>query len=253
MATGTPTRIPAPAFHADDLEQTSSYRTLSVLAIISLIFGLASPLCFGGPLLMAIPIVGVAVSILALRRIELNSSILAGRWLAVCGLILCVACATAAPSRDFVLRTIRTHQAKDFGERWITMLLNGQTEHAFRLTSDATHRPPPPEPGMPPQKPAYEVFTEQPTVKSLASAGANAEVRFDDTVECRLQSYWQVVARQKFAILPSSTPKSAASPSQPFEVVLMMQRAQLPGEARARWLVTNADTAQGSAGSSPPP
>ena len=44
MATGTSPTVTSPAFHANDPEQTTDYRTLSVLAIISLVFGLAAPL-----------------------------------------------------------------------------------------------------------------------------------------------------------------------------------------------------------------
>ena len=46
MATGTSRTVSAPVFHDNDAEQTTEYRTLSVLAILSLVIGLISALAF---------------------------------------------------------------------------------------------------------------------------------------------------------------------------------------------------------------
>ncbi len=168
MATGTTSTVSAPVFHTDDPEQASGYRTLSVLAIISLIFGLASPLSLGGPLLKAIPLFGIAVSLLALRRIAISGGVLAGRWAALAGLMLCVAFAVIPFSRDVVERSIRTHQAEEFGRRWIDLLASGKLEQAFHLTVDGTRPAPKPEPGAPPPKTTpYQDFLNQPIIKEL--------------------------------------------------------------------------------------
>jgi len=247
MATGTSSRIPTPAFHADDPEQAIEYRTLSVLAIISLIFGLASPLCFGAPLLMAIPLFGIALSILALRRIAASDGALAGRWMAATGLILCVAFAVAPISRELVLRSIRTRQAEDFAQYWLNLVVSGHTEQAFRLTIDSTRGPGPPDPGAktPPANP-YDTFMGLPLVKAMAAAGADADIRFNGTASYDPQSFPRVLVTQRYEVIPRSTQSDA----HPVDLLLTMQRAKLPAEGRARWLMwTIADGSKPAAAS----
>jgi hypothetical protein len=236
MATGTSTRNSAPAFHADDPVEITEYRTLSVTALIALLVGLASPLGFGHILLMLIPLIGIVFSILALRQIADSDGALAGRWAAVAGLLLCVAFGVAPFARALVLRTTRTSQAETFGRRWIETVAAGNTEHAFRLTADSTRRPPPAEPGSPaPKQTPYESFVDQPMVKSLASAGADAEVRFEGTTGYEAPAFNRVIVRQKYAIVP----KSAGGDAKPAEAILTLQRAKLPSEGRLRWLVVS--------------
>ena len=251
MATGTSSRVSTPAFHNDDPEQTTEYRSLSVLAIISLIFGLASPLCFGAPLLMAIPIFGIAVSILALRRIAASEGALAGRWAAVAGLILCVALAVAPLSREFALRYLRTHQAADFAQHWLSLVVSGRTEQAFRLTIDSTRGPAPPAPGEKAPAPTnpYDTFMGLPLVKALAAAGADADIRFHGTVAYEPQTFPKVFVRQRYEIITSSLQFGA----HPVDLLLTMQRAKLPTEGRARWLMwTMEDGSKPAAASAPP-
>ena len=143
METQIKPRVYEPAFHADDVDQSASYRTFSVLAIISLLFGLASPLCFVGPLLFGIPLVGAAVSLLAIRRIDTSEGVLAGRWAAVAGLALCVASLASNITRDMVGQHLRAAQAEAFGRDWISLLLTGHADEAFRLTVEGAHTPPP--------------------------------------------------------------------------------------------------------------
>jgi hypothetical protein len=245
MATSSPSSVTQAAFHADDVEQSAGYRTVSVLAIISLIFGLASPLCFAGPLLMAVPLFGAAISILALRQIAASEEALAGRWAAVIGLFLCIASGVAMFSRDVTVRSMRLHQAREFGENWIATLLSGKLEDAFRLTVDGNRPPPPPEPGMPPPKSTpYDLFKEQPVIKSLVAAGANAQIHFKETITYQPQAGRNVVARQQFAIAPSPAADSKSADARPVEIVLSVQRAHLSTETGSRWLVSSVEDAR---------
>src|SRR3954470_14191493 len=125
MATGTSTSGPSSAFHADDLEQASGYRTLSVPAIIGLVLGLASPLCFGAPLLFVIPIAGVALSLFALVRIGASDGALAGWWPAAAGLALSTAMWVAPSARGYVLKRVRTEQATEFATSWLHLVTAG--------------------------------------------------------------------------------------------------------------------------------
>ena len=61
MATGTSRPVSAPVFHGDDPEQITDYRTLSVLAIISLVIGLIAPVAIGAYLVL---LVGAVLALL---------------------------------------------------------------------------------------------------------------------------------------------------------------------------------------------
>src|SRR5262245_2800485 len=121
MATGTSFAVAAPAFHADDPEETAEYRQVSVLALISFVLGILSPLTFASPLLMAIPLFGIAFSILALRQIAGSQGGVSGRWAAVAGLFLCVISLVAPFSRDLVFRSVRTREAVSVGRDWLEL------------------------------------------------------------------------------------------------------------------------------------
>jgi hypothetical protein len=246
MASGAPTRV-SPAFHADDPEETTEYRSLSGTALVALLFGMASPLCFGHILLFLVPIIGIALAVLALRQIAASDGALAGRWAAVTGLVLCVVFGVAPLTRAFVLRTARTNQAAEFGLPWIESVAAGNTEHAFRLTVDSTKLQRPSEPGMPaPKQSPYEVFVDLPVVKALSAAGKDAEIQFQGTTEYLAPSFNSVVVRQKYKV----TPKSAGA--QPLEVILSLRRAKLDNEGRMRWLVTSLIDANNPPPNTPP-
>ena len=130
METQTKPREYEPAFHADDVDEAVAYRTFSVLAIIALLLGLASPFCFIGPLLFVVPLLGAAVSVLAIRRIDTSQGALAGRWAAVAGLALCVVSLVTALTRDMVGQHLRASQAEAFARDWLGLLIAGRPEEA---------------------------------------------------------------------------------------------------------------------------
>jgi hypothetical protein len=239
MATDTTTSISDPAFHADDLDQTTEYRSLSVLAIVGLILGLASPFCLAAPLLMVIPLVGAAVSIIALRQIAASDGALAGQWTASIGLVLCVACAIGAMTHKSLVRSLRSHQAEVFGEKWIGLLLSGKVDEAFRLTVDSWRGQLPPEPAVPaPAKSPQDVFKDNPVIKELAAAGAKSKVRFGGTVSYEQQSARNVRVGQKFVVTPEGAATASKPESGPIELLLTVSRSRIPGELNSRWLVS---------------
>ena len=235
----TVTRLPAsaPAFHADDTEPVAEYRSVSALAIASLVFGMASPLCLAWPLLLVIPLVGTAISIFALRRIDTSDGALAGRWAATAALALCVFSGTAAVTRDLGTRYIRTWQAEKLGREWIELLLAGETEKAFQLTVAGNRREPPiVEPGMPaPTETPYELFLDDPVVSALTKAGERSEIQRAETLIYEPQPRRQFIIQQEFAIAPRAS--ADQSPQHPIEAILTLQRSHLAGERQPRWLV----------------
>jgi hypothetical protein len=238
MATGTSSPASSPAFHADDPEQETGYSTLSVPAIISLVLGLASPLCFGAPLLILIPIAGMAISVFALRRIATSGGALAGNWAAVTGLVLSTAMAVAPATRESVIRVMRTQQSETFATDWLNLMISGHTDAAFRLTADALRGAPPSDPSQK-VKPAdpYDTFRALPLVKAISAAGADATIHFVSTVGYDMQSFQRVFVRQRFEITPAATKSDA----QPVDVTLTTQRTRLAKEGRSRWLIWSLD------------
>jgi hypothetical protein len=235
LDTSSPSPALQPAFHSDEPPEVSEYRTMSALAIISLVFGLLSPLCFVSPLLMVIPLLGAAFAIVALRRIEASDGGLAGRWAALAALVLCSATAVASISHDRVTRHLRSNQAEELARQWIGLLLAGQIEQAFQLTADGARPPAPPGPGEPvPKETPFETFTKHAIVKALSTAGVASEVRFNGMSSYRRLPSQQLIVQQEFSITPAAV---ASEPGAPINVVLDLQRSRLAGETNLQWLV----------------
>jgi hypothetical protein len=240
----TTTQAPSnqPAFHTEDLDQVASYRTLSALAIVSLLFGLAAPVSFVAPVFLAIPLFGTALSLVALRRIAASDGALAGKWAAATGLALCVASAAATISHAQATRFLHTRQAKQLGHQWVQLLVSGNTAEAFSLTVQSTRQEPPEPPvnfpGGGPSEPPYDQFIKHPLIQALTSAGSGANVQFSETLEYAPQPNHQCIVQQQFDVTPSST-SAAGSQSNvtPVEAVVTLQLSRFPGESRLRWLV----------------
>jgi hypothetical protein len=227
----------APAFNADDVNNVAEYRSLSVLAIISLLIGLASPLCLLTPVFLMLPLFGAAISLLALRRIAVSEGRLAGRWAATIGLALCVASGASAVSRDAVVRYVRTSRAEEFGRGWLAKLVAKETEQAFKMTVDGTRPQAPPEPGMPaPESTPYEQFMDNPFVKAVLAAGKNATVESWETQEYAAQSQKDYYVRQRFRVTPQGDSGKAGA-TNAIEAILTLQRSRFRGESNSRWLV----------------
>jgi hypothetical protein len=246
MKVETTTHAPSrqPAFHTEDVEHVDNYRTLSGLAIASLLFGLASPVCFAAPVFLAIPLFGTAISLVALRRIAGSDGALAGKWAAATGLALCIASAAATISYAQFTRFLHSSQAKRLGQKWVQLLVSGNTQEAFNLTVQSTRQDSPEPAGnflaTGPQEPPYEQFVKNPLVQALTSAGSGAEVRFAGTRAYDPQPNHQCIVQQQFNVTPSSSSTSgtdAPSTVTPLEAAVTLQLSRFPGESQLRWLV----------------
>jgi hypothetical protein len=240
----TRTTSPAsePAFHADDLD-VASYRTLSGLAIVSLVIGLVAPLCFAFPVLFAIPLFGIGVALVTLRRIDQSEGALAGRGAAVVGLALCVASLAATLAHAQMTRFLHVRQAEDFARQWMELVSGGKLEQAFNWTATGARPAPGPEPGAPePKETPLESFMHNPVIEQLVATGAGAEVRLAETASYEPLSGDQCIVRQRFIVVPAGTREGTATPTGsggPVEALLTIQRSRMPGETRLQWLVAN--------------
>jgi hypothetical protein len=236
-----PAASAAPAFHSDDVEHVANYQSISVLALISLLFGLASPLCFFTKGFLLLPLVGLAFSLLALRQIALSEGRLAGRWPAVIGLVLCVACGAGAITRNSTTRFLRTSKAEQFARKWLMQVASNELEEAFRLTLDGARPPAPQEPGAPaPAKSPYEMFVEDPLIQKIKSAGKDARIELDETLDFIPLTRREVIVRQRFRITPGNGSTKAGA-AEAFEVYLTLQRSHFPGKSETHWLVMRYD------------
>lgn len=222
------------------------YRTLSVLAIVSLVLGLASPLCLLAPLLLAIAYFGAATSIVALRRIASSGGLLAGRGVALAALALSVASLGAFYGRDLATRQLLTHQAKTVALQWFELLQTGQAEQALELTVRRAPAAPQAEPGEAADKSDTESialanFRENPLVRNLSTVGKRAAVRWSRNLSLEAEPHGLGTVEQLYSVT-SVDPKQAA-----FEARLTLQRARKTGRDRPTWLITD----YGLAGASP--
>lgn len=252
MSTGTSRTVSAPVFHGDDPEQTTEYSSLSVLAIISLIMGIAAPLAIAAPFLMAIPLFGIAVALVALRRISVSGGALAGQWPARIGLALCVASALVPVSHDMIQRTMRVNDAEKFGQKWIETVASGNLKEAFRLTIDGNKPIPAADsmgvPNRGPKVSPYESFTAQPVIQAIQAIGLNPVIRVRDTIDFQAKSARNISVNQSYSVASGAT---ATNPSgQPLELLLTIQRATLPRESQSRWLIGNVTYPKSDADSS---
>jgi hypothetical protein len=135
-----------------ELEDDSAYRQVSPMAVIALILGLASLVAFIGSAFFLIPIAAIGAALLALGRINRSGGALTGRNLAHVAIALALFCTVASLVRDSVRDSLLNRQAVDAGQKWLTMLADGQIKEALGLlTGDAAASlVPRPEMGQPP-------------------------------------------------------------------------------------------------------
>jgi hypothetical protein len=221
----------------DDTAEVSGYTSVSALSIAGLLLGLASPVCGMGTLLKAIPLAGVGVSLVALRRIATSEGALVGRPAAIVGLILSISSGTAVVSFEIVTRQLRIDQAAEVGRQWIADVLSGNTERAYFLASGGPV--PLEEEEFGPGGNPYHRFLNGPTLKGLTSAGKDAKVQYVETVQYSAQGRGEFYVRQRFVVTPEDA--AAAGQVTPVNVVLQLHRRKAPGASYMTWLATPID------------
>ncbi len=172
---------------ADELGQ---YRSLSTLAVAALVLGFCSPLAFVGPLLMAIPLITIAVAWLALARIRASENTLTGRPLALAAVVLAVVFAVAPLTHAYVRDKLSTRLAGDAAQRWLSLVSADRIDEALEvMTPEALMKlqPPPPSRDAPPlpfeREKAVELLRNDPLVHALEPAREGNVVRFQHSDE----------------------------------------------------------------------
>jgi hypothetical protein len=216
-------------------DEVTTYRTISAVAIIGLLLGIAAPLCLAAPLLLAIPLFGIAVTLLAVARVAASEGTMIGRRAALIGLGLCVGSLFMYGSRELVARQMISRQAREVALEWIKQLQAGNVAEAFGLSSASTSQPEPPPPrNFPgadetPPDPAT-VFRNNPVVRFLTSVGTAAKVHYVRDIKLQRLTRGQAYIQQQYDV---SQPNSDREVS----LKIMLERLSSGRQTPAAWTV----------------
>ncbi|MBC8870050.1 MAG: DUF4190 domain-containing protein [Planctomycetes bacterium] len=115
-------------------ENVLHYRSVSRIAVISLLLGLLSFTAIFSPVLWCVPIVGVMLAVVALRTIRKEQAVVVGRGAAQVGLALGLVFLTFAATRDFVRQRALYRLARPHTSKWVDELVReGHLHEAHQL------------------------------------------------------------------------------------------------------------------------
>jgi len=120
--------------------EEAEYRSITPWAIIALALGVASALSFAAPLLLALPILGIAAAAIALRQIAAEGSELTGRRAALWGLGLSIAFGVGAVSEKLTTNWRLESDATEFAMLWFDQLRQRRPQLAHQLTLEPPQR-----------------------------------------------------------------------------------------------------------------
>jgi hypothetical protein len=221
------------------LDEEPTYRSISVMALVSLLLGITAPLCIMAPLLFALPIAGVALALLALRNIATSDGALIGRTAALIGLALSVASVCMTVTRAKVSEEMFSRQARAAAIEWITLLQAGKTDEAFEMSTAKRKGPPPPSPvniesPQPVRKPIDE-FRETPVVHFLVQHAKDADVRYVGDAGFDPGIRGAAMIGQEYDVAASQEPGGQS----PTRIQLGLERVRGAAGTPWQWLVAN--------------
>lgn len=221
------------------LDDEPTYRSISVMALVSLLLGLTAPLCVMAPLLFALPIAGIALAFLALRNIATSDGTLIGRTAAFVGLALSIASICMTVTRAKVSEGMLSRQARSTAIEWITLLEDGKVDAAFEMTTAKRKGPPPPSPlnsesPQPVRKPIDE-FRENPVVHFLAEHAHDADVRYVGDAAFDPGIRGAAMIAQDYDVAASQEPDGKS----PTRIQVALQRVRAAAGTPWQWLISN--------------
>jgi len=135
----TDSPVPADYLH-DDVQALAEYRSVSKLAVAALLVGLASVLALLSPGLLGLSLLGVILSLLAIRRIARSGGELVGRPAAIVGLVLSLAVGAGLLSHRTTVQRMVAQQAGPWALEWCELVKAGDLEVALELTRPSSVR-----------------------------------------------------------------------------------------------------------------
>lgn len=166
-----------------DAAELSEYRSVSKLAVVALILGIASALAWIGPYAWAIPVVALCVSLISLARINRPALGLSGRKAAIGGLCLALIFGIGAPTRYYTYRYLVQREGLQFAMQWFEHIRNGDVEYAHQMAVPITQRQPTTDDlsrfyrEHPQSAAELRVYADSALVRTLLELGDRANVR----------------------------------------------------------------------------
>lgn len=168
--------------------EVDQYRRFSGWALASLLLGFLSGGAVAGPILWFLPLLAIAVSLLAMQKIRSSEHQLYGWHIALLGLLLAVFFGMAGPARTISRRYYIEKRAAHFAEKFMDKLVENQPEDAFQFTIPPGGRKP--ITGNSPKavemnadlKKAHDDFFKLATVKTLLESAGHKKVELLSTV-----------------------------------------------------------------------
>ncbi len=227
-----PTDSPMDHFDADELGQ---YRSLSSLAVVSVVLGAFSALTFASPMLIVVPLAAAGTALLALRSIATSGGGLSGTRLALVGLTLAVMFGVAAFARVVVRDSLLERQVDQVCQQWLGLASDGQVDEMLVLMSkQAADR----------LKPAVEVaqpdsifggmltsalMRQDPLVVALTTISESGELKFEIRDSQILATISPAQAQVRYAVSTAESDTSATC-----QIVLKRFRT---GDNEFEWFV----------------
>ncbi len=163
------------------------YRSIEPWALVGMGLGLLSPLAMLAQVMWLVPLAGVLIDWLALRRIGQNRAS-TGRALALTGMALSVFFLAAAMGQLVVTRQLLSRQAREVADQWFAYLREGKPEKAYMLQVIPERRPDLTGDVWPyfrhdnENKGPLRQFVDNPAIRALLDLGPRAQVRFYKTL-----------------------------------------------------------------------
>ncbi len=160
------------------------YRSVCGLSVVAAIAGGLSALALLDPALWSVPVVGIGLSLAALRRLARNEELI-GRRGAIAGLVLSLLFLSSASAWWFLERWQLRSQGLRVAEAYFELLRSGQPVLAHQLTTHADVRVP-----LDDEEAIWELYREDqfalveldrylesPVVRTLVALGPEAHIR----------------------------------------------------------------------------
>jgi hypothetical protein len=164
-----------------DEREVPGYRPMSLLAFLTLALGLVSGIALAHPIAWFAPAITLVIGVYSLRRISEPRANLAGRRLAMLGILLAVLFGAWAPSRYYTRQRHFFEAARQFADSWLALVREGKLQEAHQLTL-MHHRRQATTAGLPrfyreneQERQALANYFRKPLIKSLVELGTKAE------------------------------------------------------------------------------
>jgi hypothetical protein len=200
-----------------DEQPLAGYRSVSALAILSVILGLASSLILTTPLLAPLPVAAIVAAVAAIRGIKLSGGQLAGWWPAVGGLCLATFFLGWGLSGHLARQSVLEQRAREMADVFLGLLQEGKSREAHQFRQPPSTRFSAPEAMAEHYEKNAEAakdlqnFVTQAGVKDLIVRGESAKVRFEGVVSAVIDGQGDMMVL-KYSYEPSGKPAGERQP-----------------------------------------